>query len=310
MSHSSGVALVNGHISALEEATIPVLDRGFLFGHAVFETLLVVNGLVVAWDLHFERLQHGCERALIPCPLETLLRTEVRSAIAACSQLLGASNGDLSASNGDLNPSRLQIRLILTGGLGAGLGIEQTQGPRSEITQRVIICRIAHAPPEALMRTGLALKTVPDARASHLLDVKSCNYLWNLIALEQAKAQGFDDAVFVTSSGVLSECSTANFLWLDAHSCLHAAPHAGLALPGTTEKLLAEALAAQGREIVREPLPVATLEKATAAFVLSSVRGFVPVRAIDTFAFDLSKKAHVLDELSRLLHTLQLKNLS
>lgn len=67
--------LINGEISD----RVPVSDRGFQYGHGVFETLAVDRGLAVMWKQHLDRLKRGCERLELPLPDESVLLREIQT---------------------------------------------------------------------------------------------------------------------------------------------------------------------------------------------------------------------------------------
>ena len=65
-------ALVNGEPSA----SLPVDDRGFLYGDHLFETIAFVRGRAPLWELHMERLIADAQRLLMPAPDPELLAAE------------------------------------------------------------------------------------------------------------------------------------------------------------------------------------------------------------------------------------------
>ena len=57
-------------INGLSEHSLPVTDRGFAYGHGLFETLAVNLSLPVAWQAHLDRLRDGAKRLAIPLPVD------------------------------------------------------------------------------------------------------------------------------------------------------------------------------------------------------------------------------------------------
>ncbi|MCA2959392.1 MAG: aminotransferase class IV [Silvanigrellales bacterium] len=285
----TGVALVNGVPSTLDEARLPVTDRGFLFGHAVFETILVLSGRVIGWNDHMARLARGCERVRIRMPDARMLREHVRSAVA------------LNAKNSGALARKVSVRLLLTGGNSTALAVPRNENGELTSANIVIVCKDAPTMPTKLRTKGLALASFAEARSMQLVDVKSTNYLWNMLALEHARAKGADDAIFVTPEGELSECTTANFVWVNANRRVCAMPHKERCLPGTTLQALSRALRKHEHMVNDAALSLNRLDDATACFVLSSVRGLVPVSAIDSHAFDVKKGAELVEYLNGLL---------
>ena len=128
-----GVASINGELSSLEKANISISDRGFLFGHAVFETLLVNHGKLTHWEQHFNRLLISCSAAFILPPEQNTLLSQINNAIHKNITLSGFTS------------EKAQVRVIITGGNSFELGIKKTthQLPSSNI---VIICRNVSGP--------------------------------------------------------------------------------------------------------------------------------------------------------------------
>src|SRR5436309_15115535 len=61
MTGPPALANVNGELMLLAEAKVPALDRGFLFGDAVYEVLRVYQGRPWLADEHFERLARSLQ---------------------------------------------------------------------------------------------------------------------------------------------------------------------------------------------------------------------------------------------------------
>jgi 4-amino-4-deoxychorismate lyase len=62
--------------------TIPITDRGFVYGDGIFETIAFRRGKPRFLELHLERLAEGCARLAIRMPAEQRLRAELRMAAA------------------------------------------------------------------------------------------------------------------------------------------------------------------------------------------------------------------------------------
>lgn len=64
--------LVNG----TQQKNLPVSDRGFQYGDGLFETIEVLNGQLVFFEAHLQRLNLGCKTLLLPEPDSLLLKKE------------------------------------------------------------------------------------------------------------------------------------------------------------------------------------------------------------------------------------------
>ena len=82
---------VDGKITPMEEATIPVMDRGFLYGDSVYEVFRTYRGVPVFMADHFERLENSA--ALISMAI-TQDREELISEIKRTVQATGAHRED------------------------------------------------------------------------------------------------------------------------------------------------------------------------------------------------------------------------
>lgn len=216
-----GVASINGVLSNIWETKIPLSDRGFLFGHSIFETLLVKNGKIIDWKQHYARMILSCNGALINPPDEDILLHWAKEAISE------------NMLRSKFTAEKIQLRIIISGGNSFDLPIkrENSNFPKPNIT---MICRNVTGPSKEQYIDGVSLKTIPDLRAPALIDIKSCSYLYNLKALEKAKSEDYDDALFYNTHNMLTECTTANFVWFDKNYSTYTAPFKGSCLAGIT----------------------------------------------------------------------------
>jgi D-alanine transaminase len=284
-----GTACVNGEISKLQDAKISVRDRGLLFGHAIFETLLILDGKIIGWNDHLARLAKGCEKTLISMPNPVQLRQLVRDTYLAHRQ----NFGDL--------PRKVQVRVQVSGGLSTALAVPRNEKGALLSPNVVIVCKNAPQYPESLFAHGMSLSPFPDSRSTSLVDVKSTSYLWNLLALEDARKKGAEDAVFVNGDGFLTECTTSNFLWVNQEGLLCSMPHKDHCLPGTTTAALARALHKHEHRINDLPLHNQELAQASVGIALSSVRGLVPVNRIGEHVFQVGDQLERLQYLNTIL---------
>lgn len=75
---------INGEILEKEEATLPIANRGFTYGDAVFETIRVINGRVIFWEDHYFRLMASMRIMRMEIPQEFSpenLETEIQNLV-------------------------------------------------------------------------------------------------------------------------------------------------------------------------------------------------------------------------------------
>ena len=124
-------------------ASVPVMDRGFLYGDSAFEVTRTYGGQPFALGAHLVRLRRSCERLGIAVGApDDALRAEIAAALDAAA-----------------NPESY-VRVIVTRGVTEiGLGVGQGQ-----TTRRIVVVLPLPAQPAALYEDGVELATVMTAR--------------------------------------------------------------------------------------------------------------------------------------------------
>lgn len=125
----------------------------------------------------------------------------------------------------------------------------------------------------------LTLRPDPRPRDPRLLHNKTCNYLANILAWQDAAADGFADALFYTAENQITECSRSNIFWIRGTEIHTPSSTCGL-LPGVV----------RGWLLNRFPVICGRYEKndimqAETVLATNSVMGVCPVEAIDNKVF-------------------------
>jgi branched-chain amino acid aminotransferase len=254
-------ASVNGEITPAEEARVSVLDNGFTFGDAVYETLRTYGGRPFHLDRHLERLQRSAGRLAIPMPAGEALARDLDALLARAA-----------------NPESY-IRIIVTRGRGdISYHFERVQGPT------VVMVVKPYAPvPAAHYTDGVAVILASVRRNSpQALDpaIKSCNLLNNILAIREAYAKGAFEAILLNEIGEIAETAGANVFLVKEGTLLTPPLDAGI-LAGVTRRVvldLAAGLAVPARE---EPVAVKDLLAADEVFITSTLKEVLPVTTID-----------------------------
>lgn len=245
-----------------DEARISPLDRGFLYGDAVFETLRSAGARPVAWDAHTARLRRSAAGLGFEVPWSD---AELRAIADATHAATGNADSVL--------------RIVVTRG-GGPLQLDPRQAMDPLL---VVIARPLRLADAAAYARGLRARIVaahkPDAGA---LDptLKTSNYLPNLQALRQALAAGDDDAILCTPAGAIAEGATSNVFAVRGGVLCTPPVSEGL-LPGITRALVLQHARAAGVPTAEEPLSPAALRAAEEVFLTSSVRGPIAVTTLD-----------------------------
>jgi 4-amino-4-deoxychorismate lyase len=110
--------------------------------------------------------------------------------------------------------------------------------------------------------------------------VKSTSYAVNMAAQREANRRGADDALFLSSEGILLEGPTSNVWFVQGEVLCTPSLDLGI-LAGVTRDTLLAAASSRGLEVVEDAFTVDRLGDAAEIFTSSSVREVMPVVAVD-----------------------------
>lgn len=248
---------VGGVIASPDEARLSPLDRGFLYGDSVYEVLRTYGGRLFALDEHLARLGRSAEAIALDLPAPASLEAELRRTLAA------AGNAES------------YVRLQISRGVGA-FGLDPALS--TEPTTVVIVRELTPPPPETYTRGVVAsiVGRLRNPRAALDPGAKTGNYLNNLLALREAKADGADEALLRDAEGRLTEGATSNVFAVHG-GVVTTPPLATGLLDGVTRAhvlLLCRELGIRARELDLRPAELAAADE---AFLTSSVRELVPI---------------------------------
>lgn len=235
-------------------APFDLADRGLTLGDGLFETIAVFDGRPAALDAHLDRMVQAAAEIRLPVD-RGLLETEVAA--------LAGEGGDAV------------LRLTVTRGAGArGLAIPEGGAPT------VIAARAPF--PFATLGAPIRLATVSVQRnpTSFASRAKTLSYLDSVLAYDEARRLGADDALMLNIHGRAASTSMANLFALFGRK-LATPPVAEGVLPGIVRRLVLELAPALGLTPLERPLTRAELSDADAVFATNSVRLVMPVTALD-----------------------------
>jgi branched-chain amino acid aminotransferase len=258
---------INGRVCRQEEALVPVLDHGFLYGEGVYEVCRTYHRRLFLFDRHLRRLRASAGMLALPVPFTNVeIGGHVERTLAAAG--LGPGAG-----------VEAYVRLLLTRGVGE-ISYDPSTCPQPSF---VIIVR-EHVPlPPTAYDHGVRVALVSVVR-NHpgALDplIKSNNLLNPAMAMQEALKRGAFEAVMRNYRGELAECSQSNLFVVRDRAVLTPPLGAGL-LAGITREFLFEI----GRDI-GVPFSEATLHDqdllaADEAFLTSTTREIVPIVGVD-----------------------------
>lgn len=255
---------IDGRTSGEHDATISVLDHGFLFGEGVYEVLRTYHRRPFLYPEHMARLRASASRLALTCPVDDdAVLARIRDTIAAA----------------DL-PGEAYVRLVLTRGVG-DLVYDPAACPSPTL---VIIVKPHVEPPASAIERGVRLALVSVVRnLPQSVDpaIKSNNLLNNALAMQEAYRRGAFEALMKNHRGELCECAQSN-IFLVREGALWTPPADAGLLVGITRGFVCELAAGLGVAVHETALHEADLATADEAFITSTTREIVPVVAVDT----------------------------
>ncbi|MEZ5966637.1 MAG: aminotransferase class IV [Planctomycetota bacterium] len=257
---------VDGRVQPLERATVPVMDRGFLFGDSVYEVVRTHDGVPFAWPEHLARLKSSAAALRLDIGLpDDVLARRVRDTIEAAR----------SDDGGEA-----YVRVIVTRGVGTAPSIDIGCAPGP--SRCLILVRALPAAPIRPAKLALVERLRVDRRA---LDpaIKSGNYLNNVLALAEAKARGADDCIMLNAAGHVTEASTANLFVVTA-GIVRTPPLSAGILAGVTRALVLDVCRLENIDALEQDLTPVDLRSADQMFLSSTLRDVWPVAELDGHA--------------------------
>jgi D-alanine transaminase len=223
------LANVNGQIMPLDEVKVSPLDRGFLFGDAVYEVLRVYHGKPWMEREHFDRLARSLSSIRIGGVDVQRLRQRMHDTIRAggfaeCVVYVQVTRGAAYPRRHAFPAAAVPLELLW-------------------------VDAYDDAKTAQLRRNGAAVVTQSDMRW-HRCDIKSTNLLANVLANQAAAEAGAAEAILYLPDGTLTEASHSSFFWV-AEGQLHTTPHNANILPGITRTVVVR-LAERARVPIRE----------------------------------------------------------
>jgi len=254
---------LNGeYLDSREKALIPLYDHGLLYGDGVFEGIRAYNGRIFRMNDHMERLYDSAKAIMLQIPYS---REELDGILLETVKRTGLDDA--------------YVRLIVSRGVG-DLGIDPRRCPKPSVY--IIAGAIALYPPEKYQK-GLRC-TVASTRRNRPdclnPQVKTLNYLNNIMAKIEAIQSGVDEAIMLNEAGQVAE-ATADNLWAVREGRLLTPPtHVGI-LEGITRKVLMEICDENGMPWQERNLVLHDLMRAEEIFLCGTGAELIPVVEID-----------------------------
>jgi branched-subunit amino acid aminotransferase/4-amino-4-deoxychorismate lyase len=266
-------ANTGGRLHPASEPSISPLNRGFLYGDAIYEVWRTYHGVIFAWEEHWNRMRASARALHMPLdfPPEKIF-SEIRRTVVAYREKVPGSG-------------ELYIRLQITRGAGA-IGLDIALADQSGFLLLVQPCPEI---PHGKVSVGLRLSVANTLRRNPVQSLdpawKTGNYLNNLLCLREARARGAADVVILNMAGEVTEASVSNIAFARDGMFITPPLSAGI-LGGITRGLILGGIAAEAGIAVSEeavrPEDFAAMDE---CFLLSTTKDVVPVGEIDAARF-------------------------
>ena len=254
---SDPIVYLNGQLTPLSEAKIPVLDRGFIFGDGVYEVIPMYGRKPFRGTHHIARLFRSLATIGIPNPHDQA------QWLALIAQVVEANGLDDQ-----------MIYIQVTRGVA-----KRAHAFPKEVTPTVFIMTNSMVLPSAQVRAkGVACVTMEDRRWLNC-QIKSTSLLGNVLAAQFAAEQEVTEAIQFRD-GFLSEASSSN-VWIVKNGKLIAPPKDNLILEGIRYGLIEELCADQGIAFEARKITAAEVFTADEVLLSSASKEVLPVVSID-----------------------------
>jgi D-alanine transaminase len=250
------VVYLNGRFLPLEEARIPVLDRGFIFGDGVYEVIPVFGRHVLRLGAHLSRLQDSLDAIYIANPHT------------------GAEWASIVDELLRLNPE----------GEDRSIYIEITRGvaPRDHLIPPDLpptVFALCKPIPRRDFSAGISAITHEDIRWKYC-NIKAISLLPGVLLRERARRRDGSSEAILIRDGLVTEGAASN-VFVVQDGVAHTPPKSNWLLPGITRDLVVDLLRAAGLPCEEGDVPAAMLSGAGEIWVTSSTMGIAPVTRLD-----------------------------
>ena len=258
------ILYLNGEFKSLEDGWIRVEDRGFELGDGIYEVVKVMNGRLLWLEDHLRRL----DRSL----------SEVRLTEASAGHIFETVLPELVERSGIVDG---MVYVQVT----RGAAPRDFVFPHPPNPTVLAYTRVKKLPTETEIFAGTVLHPVQDQRWARC-DIKSTNLLAAVLAKEEAKEAGADEALFLDPEGVVREGGSSNvFAVLDGVVRTH--PLSNRILGGITRLHVIEIAEQMGYPVVERAFSLADITSAAPrsceVFTASTLKDMLPVVRVGTY---------------------------
>jgi branched-chain amino acid aminotransferase len=255
-------ANINGEITRAQDAKLSIFDRGFLYGDSIYEVTYSENGCLLFFEEHMDRLYNSAQILDMNIFLsrEEITKQAIRT-----------------LRHSKIN--RAYIRIILTRG-ETEIGLDPNLSFKNNL---IIIVKPLPKYPSSMYQNGLRLiisNVQRNDKKSVDPNAKSGNYLNNVLAINEAKARKYDDALMVNAKGHITEGTTFN-IWAIKNDILYTPKAESGLLQGITRQALIQICKEQKIDLEICEITTNFILNADEVFITSTTKGIMPISMIE-----------------------------
>lgn len=253
---------LNGELVPKSQAKVSVFDHGFLYGDGVFEGIRSYNGKVFMLDEHLDRLYESAKSIWLTIPMT---KEQMKEAILQT-----------------LRVNKLRdayIRVVVSRGEG-DLGLDPRKCPKPNVV--IITDRIELFPSE-LYERGVEMVTVSVRRNSPQAlnpNIKSLNYLNNILAKIEAINAGKPEGLMLTLDGYVAEGTGENIFIVKNGKLFTPPAYMGI-LKGITRQVVMKLAQEMEIPVKEEVLTLHDVYNADECFMTGTAAEIIPVVKLD-----------------------------
>lgn len=253
---------LNGKLVPEKKAVVSVFDHGLLYGDGVFEGIRSYNSRVFMLEEHIDRLFRSAKAIALEIPIS---KKAVCDAVVKTCKVNKVFNG--------------YVRLVVTRGVGA-LGLNPFNCARPQI---IVIATSLQLYPKELYERGMSIVTVPTVRnMAEALNpnIKSLNYLNNILAKIEAINAGTPEAIMLNARGFVAEATGDNVFVVKGRTLMTPPSDAGV-LVGITREVVMGLARQEGLEVCEKTMTRYDLYTADEVFLTGTAAEVIGVTEID-----------------------------
>jgi D-alanine transaminase len=251
------LANLNGVSMPLEDVKISALDRGFLFGDAVYEVLRIYRGKPWLMEEHWQRFAASLEAVRIGgVDLQRVKRRMLETITA-----------------GSFQDALAYIQIT------RGVAPRRHVFPEDTSPTEFLYVQEFSDPYVSKRREGVSVLTQPDLRWQRC-DIKSTNLLGNVLAMQAADEAGCVEALLYAADGTVTEATHSSFFAVQ-NGTLVTTPIGSAILPGITRRFLVDLAARIGVPFREQALRRRDLLEVSELLLVGTTAEVLPIVRLD-----------------------------